>query len=305
MSKGHFASWLEQEEKGVSARDGRPKIPPKLQTDYRRAGTREWELLRVQQRPGQFSHEAADEFTLQLVVQGVGTTRIGHGDRSFPAPLMRGGLALSPPRERLSYQPEGSSELILAVLPESLVRTLAEPMVSRPWVDFGGLHHQVFRDELIEQYVRGLWVGADQGTPAGRLFADGTLLAIVARLTDKIAPPQGQPPTGGLAGWQERRTVDYLRAHLAEDVNLATLAAIANLSQFHFARAFKRTLGVPPHRFHSLLRLEKAMELLVETELSVIEVALKVGYDSPQALSRLFQRELGTSPSAFRRERRR
>ena len=55
---------------------------------------------------------------------------------------------------------------------------------------------------------------------------------------------------GGLAPWQVRRTTEYLRDNLARDVTLSELAAVAKLSPFHFARAFKASLGMPPHVFH-------------------------------------------------------
>lgn len=109
---------------------------------------------------------------------------------------------------------------------------------------------------------------------------------------------------GGLAPWQERRTVEYLRSTLAEDVTLDRLAEIANLSSFHFARMFRLSTGLPPFAYQRRLRCERARELLVETDLPITEIAAQVGYDTPQAFARMFRGEAGMSPSAYRQEHR-
>lgn len=107
---------------------------------------------------------------------------------------------------------------------------------------------------------------------------------------------------GGLAHWQVRCTTEYLADHLYERVTLDELAAIARLSPFHFARAFSKTVGMPPFRYQRKLRLERAGELLARTDMRIIDVALAVGYESPQALSRVFVRHYGMVPSQWRRQ---
>lgn len=107
---------------------------------------------------------------------------------------------------------------------------------------------------------------------------------------------------GGLASWQERRVIEYMSAHLADDISLRSLADVARLSSFHFARTFKESIGVPPHAFLRRLRCDKARDLLVRTDLSMGEVAAEVGYETPQAFARMFRAEIGSSPSEYRRE---
>jgi AraC family transcriptional regulator len=75
------------------------------------------------------------------------------------------------------------------------------------------------------------------------------------------------------------------------------------LSKFHFDRLFKSALGVSPSRYHINLRINLARRLLRETKLSVVNVALKVGYTDPSHFARLFRRENGLSPSDYRRQR--
>jgi AraC-like DNA-binding protein len=107
---------------------------------------------------------------------------------------------------------------------------------------------------------------------------------------------------GGLAQWQARRTTEYLADHLDQRVTLDELAAIARLSPFHFARAFAKTVGMPPFRYQQKMRLERACDLLARTDFRIIDIALSVGYESPQALSRVFVQHYGLAPSQWRRQ---
>lgn len=93
-----------------------------------------------------------------------------------------------------------------------------------------------------------------------------------------------------------------MRDHHAEDVALARLAGLVGLSQFHFARAFRQSVGAPPARHLATIRLECAQRLLANPRIPVTEIAGLVGYDSPQALARAFRREYGVSPTSYRRE---
>lgn len=113
--------------------------------------------------------------------------------------------------------------------------------------------------------------------------------------------PRKNDTRGGLAQWQARRTTEYLAEHLERRVTLDELAGIARLSPFHFARAFTKTVGMPPFRYQQKLRLDRASELLAQTDMRIIDVALAVGYESPQALSRVFVKHRGMAPSQWRR----
>src|SRR5262249_16255210 len=106
---------------------------------------------------------------------------------------------------------------------------------------------------------------------------------------------------GGLASWQQRRVAEFIDAHLRDDVPLAALAGIARLSPFHFARAFKKSFGMPPHRYHVMRRMIRAKALLGEPARSVTEIAFEVGFRELSSFTAAFRKQTGVSPTQYRR----
>lgn len=93
----------------------------------------------------------------------------------------------------------------------------------------------------------------------------------------------------------------YIDANLEGDLSVKTLSQLANFSAYHFHRQFSAYVGVPVARYVQLMRLRRAARRLAgQAESSVLEVALEAGFESPEAFSRAFRRDFGTSPSAFR-----
>ena len=98
------------------------------------------------------------------------------------------------------------------------------------------------------------------------------------------------------------RAVDFINEHLHEPVNLHDLAAIANISEFHFHRLFKALMSESPGEYIQRLRLEKAVFKLQTTKQTVLEIAEQTGYQSSHALSKAFKKRFDISPAAFRKQ---
>jgi transcriptional regulator of acetoin/glycerol metabolism len=113
-----------------------------------------------------------------------------------------------------------------------------------------------------------------------------------------------EAPRGGLAPGKLRRVREYIEAHLGDQLAIETLASQAGLSVHHFARAFKQSVGVPPHRYLLEQRLHKAAELLKSTEQPLARIALSVGFADQSHFSRSFHGLKGQTPSQFRRAHR-
>jgi AraC family transcriptional regulator len=122
--------------------------------------------------------------------------------------------------------------------------------------------------------------------------------ALQAEKTD--APVPWARIRGGLAPRTLRRVREYIEANLEDRISIASLASVAGLSTFHFARAFKQSQGVAPHDYLVQRRVKRAMELLDSTELSISEIACAAGFADQSHCTRRFQQHVGMSPRDYR-----
>lgn len=107
-------------------------------------------------------------------------------------------------------------------------------------------------------------------------------------------------PGIGLTSAQLRRVEEFVEAHMDREVTLAEMAEVTNVSRFHFAHMFKRSMGLPPHQWLIQKRVERAKQLLRNTRLSITEVAFEVGYQSQSHFGHVFRRSIGMSPRKWR-----
>jgi AraC family transcriptional regulator of arabinose operon len=113
-------------------------------------------------------------------------------------------------------------------------------------------------------------------------------------------------PFSGGSGSDERidRAVAYMMKHFAEDLDAAAIARQCHLSVSRFAHLFRETAGTSPLRYLESLRIWKAQELLIGTSKSIKEISLAVGFPDPLYFSKVFRRNLGEGPRAFRKDSR-
>ncbi len=134
------------------------------------------------------------------------------------------------------------------------------------------------------------------------------------RLTDLLAtrilaehtgvPATFEPIMGGLPPHALRRAIERLGSDSDADVSLAALAADAGLSRFHFCRAFKESTGLSPHAWLRQRQLERAMNMLRDTDAPIVVVAAELGYASQTAFTAAFKKLTGETPSDWRRRTR-
>lgn len=109
------------------------------------------------------------------------------------------------------------------------------------------------------------------------------------------------PAHAAAAGSAIARAVRYMDAHLFEPLSVGQIAAVANLSPSHFSRLFRSTTGFSPHEYIMLHRIDEAKALLQSTDLSVKEIAFRVGYRSEVNFIMAFSDKTGLSPTQFRK----
>jgi AraC family transcriptional regulator len=159
-------------------------------------------------------------------------------------------------------------------------------------------------DTVLKNFALALLPALANSNQANELFADHAARAVTAHLAKTYAPIQFRPRSwrGGLAPWQERRAKEMLRANLSGDLSLQLLANACRLSAGHFSRAFKETVGCPPHQWLLHQRIERAKQLMLNTDGPLCEIALDTGFVDQSHFTRVFSQRVKASPAAWRRE---
>ena len=159
---------------------------------------------------------------------------------------------------------------------------------------------------LIEPSVQATILAIDAelaaGAAGGRLLVEslGNVLAVQLIRHAMGSAPGGHQARGGLPRRRLRVAIAYIEDHLASEIALEDLAAAVHLSVYHFARLFKASTGLPPHQYVIARRIERAKQLLHDDNLSLAQVAARVGFWDQGHFTRHFKRLVGVTPKHFR-----
>jgi AraC-like DNA-binding protein len=138
----------------------------------------------------------------------------------------------------------------------------------------------------------------------GAMYADHMLLATHTYFAVAFGGMRlsGLSARGGLAPWQVRCATELMIERLGEDMALSEPATACGLSPSYFARAFRQSVGTPPHRWLLLQRVLKAKSLLRDAERSLSDIASACGFADQSHFTRVFTRIVGASPGAWRKQ---
>lgn len=135
-----------------------------------------------------------------------------------------------------------------------------------------------------------------------RLYGESMATALRAHLVRRygVAGAATGYPASSVTTRQMQRVLDFIEAHLADNLGLGELAKIAGMSRTRFLGGFKRTTGMSPHRYVMGRRVERAKVLLADPDVSLHEVAAQLGYTEQTSFSRVFRRIAQITPGAYR-----
>jgi len=158
-------------------------------------------------------------------------------------------------------------------------------------------------DAFISGILSGLIAEMQSSVITNSLFVNGLLESLTVHILRQYADARAKIKLRStlLPTWKLRRVLDHMEAHLAEPFDLDCLAALCGMSRFHFSRSFRTTTGQTPSGWFIQHRVQKASEMLRKTNLSIIEIALGIGYDSPSHFAQVFRRVTGVSPRHYRK----
>lgn len=161
-----------------------------------------------------------------------------------------------------------------------------------------------FDDPLIYHIGLALKTALETDGVGSRLYADSMANALAVHLISRYSTRQRtiKDFVPGVTSQRFQQVLDYINEHLEKNLSLAELAAVVQLSSFHFAHLFKQTTGVSPHQYHIRCRVKRAKQLLLTKNLTIAEVAYIVGFASQGHLNYHFKRLVGITPKAFLRQ---
>jgi AraC family transcriptional regulator len=199
------------------------------------------------------------------------------------------------------YQPNTS---LIVHVSRGLLRHAAEEMNLDPDRAVLEPQHQ-FRDAQIEHIAWALDADRRSARPNGSLYTESLGLALAAHLLgrNRTSQPGFQHATShaqgrgrGFSPSQRRRLIDFIEAHLDQDLSIARLAGAAAVSASHFKTLFKRTTGMPVHQYVIQRRVERARTLLARGDFPASQVALASGFAHQSHMARAMRRLLGVTP---------
>ncbi len=220
----------------------------------------------------------------------------------------RDAVSLMPRFRANRWRTEGPIAFTHVTLSGALLAQVAREEFDRDPCDLTVIDRVGVADPLIAELIAALSGNMRSALPS-RLYSESLVTALIVRVLlhhssmGKPAPPASA--RGGLTGWQLRRVVDFMAAHLAEDVGAAELVDLIGMSRAHFFRAFRQSTRQTPGGYLLALRMERARHLLEAPALTVEDVARSVGFGSVDAFTRAFKRFVGVSPADWRRGHRR
>src|ERR1700730_18119814 len=165
---------------------------------------------------------------------------------------------------------------------------------------------QVMDDPILYHLGASLSALLEHPEEDNSLLADHIALSLQSHLYQPYSatPASSRRARGGLALWQESHAKEAMNANLNNEIDIAQLAHECGLSTSRFARAFKESTGCPPHRWLLQRRIERAQDLLLNSDKTLVEIAKACGFSGQNHLTRAFGQTVGTSPGFWRRARR-
>ncbi|WP_293372853.1 AraC family transcriptional regulator [Phenylobacterium sp.] len=251
-----------------------------------------WEFDRA--GPAQGLASSSDEHIVSISLRATRLELRSGAGSVFDGVMPTATIHLTGPGQRLVANISGPCDILHLKVPTRFLHQRLGAM-GAPSCVLDRLNACTLSDAFAEQLAELLVSAGARTDPVYAMAIVQTLLTRVLHMA------QSRTPTGALAKWRLRRVQALIDASLAEPLSLGDLAAAAGLSRMHFAAQFRAATGFSPHEYLRCRRVEAAKALLAETEISLVEIALQVGFLAQAHFTTVFKRLTTTTPAQWRR----
>ena len=280
-----------------------PLLPGKPITHSANATTPWTGLILEKHRVGAVEIPEHEHHTFCLHLQTSGSVEMdwhSHG-RTGHLNTGAGNLIFLTPGTRDSLLWHGPSQRIVASIDPSILVKAARQLELSQLPDFENLWS--FQDDQLRLLLTEMEREVTSGSATGPLYGDLLGLSLSVALIRKYGHPSPTHHKGGIAKPRLNRVLEYIAANLPSEIRLEDLAAVAGLSVFHFARAFRESTGVTPHQYVLQRRIDSVKTLLRSRNWNLEAIASATGFADASHLTKAFRRHTGTTPKTWRQQR--
>jgi AraC family transcriptional regulator len=265
-----------------------------------------WENISVQQfqhPPGEESYHYSDEHAIcmSLAPRPVRLLQIREG-KTYEGLYGKGDVSITPARVPFFARWDSEDRYLRIRLTSRFLQSVAREALTMNPDRIELLPEFKMRDRRIEAIGMMLLAELKQENLGGRLYIESLANVLAVHLLRQYVAAKPVFPIyeGGLPQRQVLQVLDYINDHLNQDIKLADLAALLDMSQFHFSHLFKQAMGTSPYQYLLQQRIERAKQLLKQSDRSIVEIALECGFNSHSHLSKTFRQSTSMTPKAYR-----
>jgi AraC family transcriptional regulator len=213
-------------------------------------------------------------------------------------------ICVTPPGAATEWEHHGNPEILQVYLRRSLYEAAVGELYGCDAAAAEIVPRFGIVDPLLEQLSIALAEALRSGAVRDGLYIDtiAQMMAVYLARTHSVQSRPGVlPPMPVVSHQRMRQLLEFIEANLDQPLTLDAMAAHVGISPLYLARAFKAAIGQSPHQYVLARRIERAKELLRNTEMPIIDVALSVGFSSQSHLSHWMIRQTGITPAVYRR----
>ncbi|HEY9627369.1 MAG TPA: AraC family transcriptional regulator [Coleofasciculaceae cyanobacterium] len=265
-----------------------------------------WENILVNQfqhPPGEATCHFNDEHTvcLSLAARPVRSLHI-KGGKTHTGLYGKGDISITPAQVPLFARWQDEDHFLEIRIASHFIQTVARETLEKHPAQIELISEFRMRDPQLESIALLLLAELRQENAASPLYVESLSNVLAVHLLRQYATtkPQVFIYEGGLPQRQLAQVLDYINDHLDQEIKLADLAALLSMSQFHFSHLFKQAIAITPYQYLLQQRIERAKQLLKQTDQPIMEIALQCGFNSHSHLSKQFRQSTGITPTAYR-----
>lgn len=265
-----------------------------------------WKNILVEQfqhPPGEGSCHYSNEHTIcsSLAPRPVRLLQI-RGGKSYAGLYGKGDISITPAQVPFFARWDSEDNYLQIRITSRFIQQVAQLALSMNPDRLELLPEFKTRDSQLEAISMMLLTELKQGNTGSKLYIESLANVLAVHLLRNYAVDKPVVPIyqGGLTQRQVLPVLDYINEHLHQEITLADLAALLGMSQFHFSHQFKLAIGTTPYQYLLQQRVERAKQLLKQTNHSITDIALMCGFNSHSHLSKQFRQLTGMTPRAYR-----